>query len=316
MRKVILYIGVSLDGYIADSKGSVNWIEGQDEHQPLEDTFTPFFGKVDTVIMGRKTYDQIVTVLAPDRWPYLGATSYVITHNSGKDERDNIRFQNTDVCSLVKELKQEEGNDIWICGGAEIAGELMQADMIDCYHLAIVPTILGGGVRLFGRDMSKIDLQLAETKTYNGIVELIYKRRNIIRKMTDNDISRVMHIWLEGNLKAHDFISPSYWQGQCENVRQLIQNAEVYVCERCGEISGFVGLSGNYIAGIFVDSEWQSKGIGKMLLDYVKTIKPRIQLHVYEKNERAIRFYKREDFVIVSESIDEHTGEKELLMEF
>ena len=55
MRKVILYIAVSLDGYIADSKGSVNWISGQDESIELEDTFTPFFSGVDTVVMGRKT---------------------------------------------------------------------------------------------------------------------------------------------------------------------------------------------------------------------------------------------------------------------
>ena len=79
MRKVILYIAVSLDGYIADGKGAVDWIGGHDENVEMEDTFTPFFSGVDMVIMGRKTYNQIVTELSPDRWPYEGATTYVLT---------------------------------------------------------------------------------------------------------------------------------------------------------------------------------------------------------------------------------------------
>ena len=66
MSKVILYIAVSIDGYIADDRGAVDWISEQDENAKMEDTFTPFFSGVDTVIMGRKTYNQIVTDLCPD----------------------------------------------------------------------------------------------------------------------------------------------------------------------------------------------------------------------------------------------------------
>ena len=69
MRKVILYIAVSLDGYIADSEGSVEWISGQDKNVEMEDTFTPFFSGVDTVIMGKRTYDQIVTDFLPTNGP-------------------------------------------------------------------------------------------------------------------------------------------------------------------------------------------------------------------------------------------------------
>ena len=70
MSKVILYIAVSIDGYIADDRGAVDWISEQDENAKMEDTFTPFFSGVDTVIMGRKTYNQIVTELSPGQWPY------------------------------------------------------------------------------------------------------------------------------------------------------------------------------------------------------------------------------------------------------
>ena len=115
MRKVILYIAVSLDGYIADSEGSIEWISGQDKNVEMEDTFTPFFSGVDTVIMGKRTYDQIVTELSPDQWPYGEAMTYVLTHHSEEEGTENIRFRNMDVCQLVEELKQESGKDVRRC---------------------------------------------------------------------------------------------------------------------------------------------------------------------------------------------------------
>lgn len=181
MRKVILYIAISLDGYIADSRGSVGWISGQDENLEMEDTFTPFFSNVDTVIMGRNTYDQVANELSPDQWPYEGATTYVLTNRIDTTARsENIRFRNTDACRLVDELKQESGDkDIWICGGAEVAQRLISNNRIDVYHLAIIPTLLGSGIRLFGTTAQKIDLELKGTKEYNGIVEAVYSRRQI-----------------------------------------------------------------------------------------------------------------------------------------
>lgn len=135
----------------------------------LEDTFTPFFSNVDTVIMGRNTYDQIVTELSPDQWPYEGATTYVLTHNSASDDTENIRFKNMDVCRLVEELKQKSGGkDIWICGGANVARQFIAENQIDIYYLALIPVILGSGIRLFGSSGRKIDLELTGTKEYNG----------------------------------------------------------------------------------------------------------------------------------------------------
>ena len=98
-----------------------------------------------------------------------------------------------------------------------------------------------------------------------------------------------------------------------ENVKKLIPASEVYVCEKSNKIVGFIGLSENYIAGIFVASNFQSYGIGKRLLDYAKGLKPELYLHVYQKNIRAVKFYQRENFVIESETVD-GTGEKEFLM--
>lgn len=178
MTKVILYIAVSLDGYIADRDDSVDWINGQDESVEPEDTFSPFFESVDTVIMGKRTYDQIVTELSPDQWPYTGATSYVLTHNCESADTGHICFCNTAVDRLVENLKHKPGKNIWICGGAQIARQLIEKDMIDIYHLAVIPVILGGGIRLFDSAGPKINLTLDKTKEYNGIIELTYSRNN------------------------------------------------------------------------------------------------------------------------------------------
>lgn len=135
----------------------------------------------------------------------------------------------------------------------------------------------------------------------------------MIRKLKKDDFEVIIHIWLEVNIKAHNFIIDEYWRKQLETVKELLPQSEVYVYEN-GKILGFVGLTDNYIAGIFVLSNEQSKGIGKQLLDYIKDLKSELSLSVYQKNRRAVEFYQRENFVIQSENVDENTGEKQFLM--
>ena len=133
----------------------------------------------------------------------------------------------------------------------------------------------------------------------------------MIRKLQKVDINRVADIWLKTNLKAHFFISEQYWISNYEFVKEMLPQAEVYVYEDDKMIQGFVGLSNEYIEGIFVSDEMQSCGIGKLLLDYIKNKKVRLRLNVYQKNARAISFYQREGFIIQCEGLDEATGEKE-----
>lgn len=136
----------------------------------------------------------------------------------------------------------------------------------------------------------------------------------MIRRLQKADVDRVMDLWLDTNLKAHNFVHAAYWRNNFELVKEMLPQAEVYVYEDAGEIQGFVGLSGEYIEGIFVADETQSQGIGKRLLDHMKAIKDTLRLNVYQKNTRAIRFYQREGFVIQHEGSDESTGEKEYTM--
>lgn len=136
----------------------------------------------------------------------------------------------------------------------------------------------------------------------------------MIRKFVKDDIDRIMHIWLNTNLSAHCFVSEKYWKDNYEQVKTMLPESELYVYENNGEISGFIGLTDSYIAGIFVRDGEQSKGIGKQLLDYVKRLKEQLSLNVYRENCRAVKFYQREGFGVSSESIDESTGHAEYLM--
>ncbi len=176
MRKVVLFIAMSLDGYIADIHGGTGWLEGQVAGENDMVSYEEFIQDVDTVIMGANTYRQIVTELSPNAWVYPDFTSYIITH-APKKSTDRIKFTEEHPCQLVNCLKNKTGKDIWICGGASIAKQLMQEDLIDQYYINVIPTILGRGIRLFDTFEKEIKLKLVKTRSYNGITDLVYERR-------------------------------------------------------------------------------------------------------------------------------------------
>lgn len=175
MRKIILFIAMSLDGCIADCEGKVDWLGGQGTEE-MPDTYAEFVTQVDTVIMGWNTYHQIVTELSPDEWVYQGLDSYVITHrNCPSTER--IHFSGENPCNLIRTLQKEDGKDIWICGGADLVSQVMAEDLIDIYYISVIPVLLGKGIRLFGSGERKIPLKLLRTQSYDGITDLVYERR-------------------------------------------------------------------------------------------------------------------------------------------
>lgn len=176
MRKISLFIAMSLDGYIADSKGSVDWLKGQGNDNENIDVYSEFVKNIDTILMGWNTYYQIVTELSPKEWLYKDFTTYVITHNE-QTSSEKIRFVNIDPVYLTKSLKEKNGKDIWICGGANLIQQLVNEDLIDYYYITVVPTLLGAGIRLFENAKQEIQLKLLNTQSYNGMTDLIYTRR-------------------------------------------------------------------------------------------------------------------------------------------
>ena len=133
----------------------------------------------------------------------------------------------------------------------------------------------------------------------------------MIRKLKETDIDRVAEIWLDTNVKTHNFIPAEYWRNNFNMVKEMLLQAEVYVYEKENKIWGFIGMNDTYIEGIFVADTAQSQGIGKKLLDFIKGRKEKLCLSVYQKNRRAVNFYQREDFEIQCENTDDNIGEKE-----
>ena len=169
--RVILYIAVSLDGYIADAAGGVGWLEGEDPQYRGDYGYESFFREIATVVMGWNTYRQVDTQLSPGQWPYGGKETYVLTHR-GLPDREGIHFADCSAVELVSALK--ERGDVWICGGAAIVEQLLEE--IDEFHLSVMPILLGGGIRLFPQNgMHRLALVSAERE--NGVLNCIYRKR-------------------------------------------------------------------------------------------------------------------------------------------
>lgn len=139
-----------------------------------------------------------------------------------------------------------------------------------------------------------------------------------IREFKNDDIDRVMSIWLESTVEAHSFISKEYWEENYQVVKnKYIPMSETYVYEYDNDIKGFISvIEGSFIGALFVDIKAQGKGIGKVLVDYVKEKYEKLSLAVYSDNTKAYKFYKRQGFEEILEQNNEDSGYKEIVMEY
>ena len=172
MREVILYIAMSLDGYIADAQGGVDWLGGHGEPEEGMESYSRLLQRIDTVVMGWNTYHQVTTQLSPDRWVYEGLHTYVVTHRP-LPAAPGLTITAGDPSARVRGVRRGEGWCVWM----SVVQPLVREDLIDEYHLSIIPTILGSGIRLFGELADQRKLRLVHTQSTGGIAELIYHRR-------------------------------------------------------------------------------------------------------------------------------------------
>lgn len=140
----------------------------------------------------------------------------------------------------------------------------------------------------------------------------------MIRRAEKKDYEKIMEIWKNSNIKAHDFIDKGYWIGNYENVRDnYLPISDTYLLEEGGEIKGFISLiDSTFIGGLFCGVNNQYKGYGTRLLNFVKERYPFLELVVYDKNVKALEFYQKNSFKIVKTQVDEETGELEHIMEW
>ena len=172
-RNLILYIASSLDGYIAKPNDDLSFLNRvQEEGQDYG--YHDFIASVDTVILGRKTYEWVMKQVP--EFPHADKTTYVIT----RTERPSIgktHFYSGSLKALAEQLKRENGKHIFIDGGAEIVQELLNENLIDEIILSIIPVLLGEGIRLFKDGRPEADLELISAKSFpKGLVQLHYKK--------------------------------------------------------------------------------------------------------------------------------------------
>lgn len=169
-RKVVLGLGISLDGYIARPDGSVDFL-----FMPKDYSMAPFFQTIDAAIMGRKTYD---VAKAMGGGGFGGKTLwYVMSRTLPPGEREGMIFTQQSPSSLVALLRKKEGKDIWMMGGGELGREFLRADLIDRLYLGVVPVLLGEGIPLFPSGFPQRDFALLENKSYSkGLIALKYER--------------------------------------------------------------------------------------------------------------------------------------------
>jgi dihydrofolate reductase len=176
LRKLSLFIATSLDGYIAKPNDDLSFLklvekEGEDYG------YSEFTANIDTIILGRKTYDYVLKEIGSSHYDNGQRDVYVIT----RTERPSVgktTFYTGILTELVQRLKSEIGKNIYCDGGAEIINELLKNDLIDEFVISIIPILVGNGTRLFKDGRPEQELELINTKTFEtGLTQLHYKRK-------------------------------------------------------------------------------------------------------------------------------------------
>ena len=172
-RKVIVYIACSVDGYIAgpnDDLGFLSMVEQEGEDYG----YAAFIQNIDTMIVGRKTYDKVQAM--GQEYPPAGKKLYVITR-SPRPDAGAVKFYTGGPEALVRQLKQEPGRHIYCDGGAEIVNQLLKYNLVDDLIISVIPILLANGTQLFSRGRPKQDLTLVSAKQFEkGLVQLHYSR--------------------------------------------------------------------------------------------------------------------------------------------
>lgn len=167
---VVLYIATSVDGFVATADGGVEWLDrfGDDEATA---GYEAFFADVDCLLMGSRTYEQ---VLGFGEWPYGDRPTYVVTRRTLPRATDHVEFTSDAPDAVASDLADRYGT-VWLVGGAHLAQSLLRAGRVDELRLTVAPTILGGGIHLFGEEAGAHELELRDTVAHpSGLVELRY----------------------------------------------------------------------------------------------------------------------------------------------
>lgn len=176
MRKITLFIAMSLDGYIAkpnDDLGFLKIVEKEGEDYG----YAAFMDTIDTLIIGRRTYDYVLKEIGPSHYDNGQRDVYVITRTE-RPQVGRTTFYTGSITELVNRLRAEKGKNIYCDGGAEVINELLKHDLIDELTISVIPVLLGDGTRLFKDGRPEQALEFVTAKAFEtGLTQLHYKRK-------------------------------------------------------------------------------------------------------------------------------------------
>ncbi|MBT2692251.1 dihydrofolate reductase family protein [Bacillus sp. ISL-55] len=170
--KVILYIAMSLDGYIARPDGAVDWLD--DVESAGDNGYSEFYSKVGTVVMGRKTYEEVLRLT--DEFPYGGKACYVLSRHP-QERNSHVTFTDEELESLIPRLKEQSDGYVWLVGGGELVQQFLEKQLIDVMELYIIPKLIGEGILLFPKGTLPANFELTGTESYGQIAALKYKSK-------------------------------------------------------------------------------------------------------------------------------------------
>ncbi len=179
MVKVILYICVSADGFIADKDGGVEWL---DEYGASDQDFgyKNFYNSIDALVYGKNTYEQVLTFKP---WPYPDKKSYIFADKDApKTAANNVEFVHVDIPQFIKDLDTKPIKRLWLMGGAKLAESFYKLGLIDECEIAIMPKEIGNGIPLLpeiveGRGMELIKETKWHSGVVKGMVQKVYKKK-------------------------------------------------------------------------------------------------------------------------------------------
>jgi dihydrofolate reductase len=155
MRRIRYSVATSLDGYIAGLNGEYDWIEV--DPGVAAPYFKAFYAQFDTVLMGRKSYEQAGGAIKP-------FTTYVVSRTLPPGERRDVTVLGADALERIAALREQPGKDIWLWGGGELFGGLAAAGLVDTVEVGLMPVLLGAGVKLMSGCDRRVKLQLRERR--------------------------------------------------------------------------------------------------------------------------------------------------------
>ena len=174
-RKVKVYIAASLDGYIAHSDGDIDWLDSV-ARSDEDYGYAAFIETIDTVIMGRKTYEKVLSF--GGEFSHADRDCYVLSRTERPSE-GQIHFYSGSLDNLLDQIRSKPGKDIFIDGGSEAIALFREKGLIDSYTISIIPMLLGEGIPLFKENDKEQPLKLVEATTFDsGLVQLSYEPNN------------------------------------------------------------------------------------------------------------------------------------------